>query len=120
MPKIKIDTIYEPIEIEIRGHTFTVRPITGEIIRENFKVFDDLLRNGDLHASYERLIFLLDAKSKEEKKLIESLEVREMQEITEVIILQAFGSRALSRRKADKPVSEKEAEKNGSRTGAIK
>jgi len=117
MPKIKIDTIHDPIEIEVRGHVFIVRPITGGVIQKNLKFFDDLLRGGNLHASHERLMFLFDVQTKEEKQLIDDMEIREIQEITEAIIRHTFGYSSLMK-PGGQPISEKEAEKNASKVGA--
>lgn len=125
MPKAQIISIHDPIEIEIfnplsnEKKTFTAIALTGEIIRKNLKMFDDLLRGGNMYAPHDRVCFLLNVQSEEDKAFIDKLDVRTIQQITETLIRLTYGFQALSA-KSDANVSPEQAEKNAQGAGESK
>lgn len=90
MPRLKIDTRkseYSPIIVEINGKEFTARMFDKETIRELNK-YDQLVKDGDLEAPYERLAFILDLKKND--PTLAKLLAREVNRITNWIVRAAY------------------------------
>lgn len=85
MPTIKIDTksdLYDPIEIELLGKTYTLPPINHTFLSA-IDVYDRKVLTGNPDAPYERVEFILGIKKPHTD--IRKLDVRTLRKITDAL-----------------------------------
>jgi len=83
MPKLAIDTrasLFEPIEIEIDGEKFQVKPLTRDLLRK-IQDLDEKILGGNADAPYERLEALIGT-----SPIIDGLTLQQVIEITMFIV----------------------------------
>jgi len=89
MPRLKINTktsatLYDPVEVEINGKVYKVKPVGRAILRK-IQELDDEVNKGNLDAAYERLELLLG-----KHKAISDLMIEDLASITDFITKNLF------------------------------
>lgn len=84
MPKLTVDTkgsLYEPIEVEIDGKVYRVKPLTRELLQQ-IDAFDKAEAKGVVEATYKRLETMIDGIGNK----LDKLDIREIHRLTDFIL----------------------------------
>jgi len=89
MPRLKINTktsktLYEPLEVEINGKVYKVKPVGRSMLR-SIQELDEEVKKGNLDAAYERLELLIG-----KHKVIDNLVIEDLASITDFITKNLF------------------------------
>jgi len=87
MNRLKIDTtrsLYRPIEVEIDGKVFEVKPLTRAKLR-TLAGLEKRIREGDAEAAYEQLEIMLGKKAN-----LEKLTLQHVNEIVSFVTMQIY------------------------------
>lgn len=105
MPKFVVTgkTLFDPIELEIRGKIYTVPPMSYQKI-EKIDKMDAEVKSGSIKAMYEQVKLFLP---KLNKTILYSLNVEEIQEIRSIVSDNVFNVKDKEQKKEPRPGEEK-------------